>query len=66
MKVVFCNILRGGGGNDLVEANRGKKHRNIKVEKVLRQIENENEDNDVIDLLNYDEFDEVKESIHQI
>ena len=25
LKVVFCNILRGGGGNDLVEANRGKK-----------------------------------------
>ena len=66
LKVVFCNILRGGGGNDLVEANRGKKNRNVKIENVLRQIEKENEEDEVIDLLNYDGFDEVEEGTHQI
>ena len=36
LKVVLCNILKGGGGNELVEENRGVKHRNIKIEKVNR------------------------------
>ena len=65
MKVVFCNILRGGGGNNLVEENRGKKYSNVKIEKVLRELENADEENQIVDLLNYDGFDE-EEGIHQI
>ena len=62
----FCNILRGGGGNDLVEENRGKKHSNIKIEKVLRELENENKENQVVNLLNYDGFDDEEEGIYPI
>ena len=32
LKVVLCNILKGNGGNDLVEENRELKGRAIKIE----------------------------------
>ena len=35
LKVVLCNILKGGGGNDLVEENRGVKHYDIKIETIV-------------------------------
>jgi len=36
LKVVFCNILKGGGRNDLVEEVRGVKQRNVKVKSIIR------------------------------
>ena len=49
LKVVLCNILRGNGGNDKVEEYRGVKHRDIKIENVIKEIqtENDNTQNDV-------------------
>ena len=39
LKIVLCNILRGNGGNDKVEEFRGNKHRKIKIEQVIRELE---------------------------
>ena len=49
LKLVFYNILKGGGGNDLVEEARGVKNRGMKVESILREIQG-NLDDEVIDL----------------
>ena len=38
LHIVFCNILWGGGGNDLVKENRGKKERKVKIEQVLNEL----------------------------
>ena len=40
LKVILCNILRGEGGNDKVEEIRGVKHRQINIEKVIRELDN--------------------------
>ena len=55
LNVVLCNILRGEGGNDLVEENRGMKKANIKIEKGIREIEKEKSTQQV-DLLDFDGF----------
>ena len=41
LRVVFCNILRGGGGIDLVEENRGAQNNKVQIETVLCEIEEE-------------------------
>ena len=56
LKVVFCNILRGNGGNDLVEEYRGKEGRKIKIENILKEMNATDDANKVIDLNNHDEF----------
>ena len=66
LRVVFCNILNGNGGNDLVEENRGEKNRSIKLEKVMRDLEKANTNNDVITLHDYDGFSEEDEGFAQI
>ena len=56
LKVVFCNILRSNGGNDLVEEYRGKEGKKIKIEDILREM-GENETNeDHTDLHNHEGF----------
>ena len=49
LKVVFCNILKGGGRNDLVEEARGVKHRDVKVESIIREMQ-DNIDDEVVEL----------------
>ena len=44
LKVVLCNILRGNGGNDKVEEYRGVKHRDVKIENVIKEIQTQNND----------------------
>ena len=66
LRVVFCNILNGNGANDLVEENRGEKNRSIKLEKVMRDLEKANTNNDVITLHDYDGFSEEDEGFAQI
>ena len=39
LKVVLCNLLRDKGWNSMVEENRGMKHRGIKIETVLKEIQ---------------------------
>ena len=39
LKVVFCNILKDGGGNYLVEETRGVKNRNVKVKLIIREMQ---------------------------
>ena len=56
LKVVFCNILRGGGGNDLVEEYRGKENRKIKVENILKFMRSSGDADNVVDLNNLDAF----------
>ena len=53
LKNVLCNIIEAKGGNDLVESKRGKKFENIKIEDILKNIRDD-EDN-TIDLLEVDE-----------
>ena len=67
LRVVFCNILKANGGNDLVEDNRGVKKRNVKLEHVLKDIERDNMTNDQrIDLQNFDGFRDEEEGVAQI
>ena len=54
LKVVFCNILRGYGSNDLVEDHRGVEGRKIKIEKVLNEL-SKNTNDDVITNLTEDD-----------
>ena len=53
LKNVLCNIIEAKGGNDLAESKRGKKFENIKIEDILKNI-HDDEDNP-IDLLGLDE-----------
>lgn len=39
LRVALCNILKGGGTNDLVKENYGVKRKEIKIEKTIREIE---------------------------
>ena len=59
LKNVLCNITEAKGDNDLVESKRGKKFDGIKIEDILKKI-NEN-DNSPIDLLGVDD-DELGET----
>ena len=56
LKVIFCNILRGNGGNDLVEKYGGKEGKKVKIEKKLNEMNANDDDNKVIDLNDHDEF----------
>ena len=56
LKVVFCNILRGNGGNYLVEEYRGKEGRKFKIENILKDMKGSDDANTVIDLNNHDVF----------
>ena len=49
LNVLFYNILKGGGGNYLVKEERGVKHRNVKVESIIREMQ-DNLDDEVVDL----------------
>ena len=53
LKVVLCNILRGKGGNTLVEENRGLSGKNIKIESTLRLLEKDIE-KETVDLHNFE------------
>ena len=68
LRVVFCNILKANGGNDLVEDNRGAKKRNVKLEDVLKDIERENmtDHDETVDLQNFDGFTDEEEGGAQI
>ena len=62
IKVVLCNILKGHGGNDMVEENRGTKGTMIKIESTIRELEKDN-DNDVIDYNSFQvEMNEIAEN----
>ena len=39
LQVIIWNVSRGGGENNLVKENREVKHNKIKIEKILREIE---------------------------
>ena len=41
LKPVLYNILEAGSGNKLVESRRGKTVDNIKVEDVIKKIQND-------------------------
>ena len=41
IKVVLCNILKGGGGNILVEEARGVKYRNVKIREMQGSLDDE-------------------------
>ena len=60
LKVVLCNILKGNGGNDLVEDTWGKKGQSIKIETILKEL-NDNSGGDTIDLRGLDTNDEQEE-----
>ena len=45
LKPVLCNILEANGSNDLVECKRGKKYDNIKMEEIMRDMEDSNSEN---------------------
>ena len=53
LKVVLCNILRGNGGNDKVEEYRGVKHRDVKIENVITEIQAQQHAEDPDLLVNY-------------
>ena len=61
LKPVLCNIIEANGANDLVESKRGVKHQKIKVEHIIRSMEqdDENVENDLLgdELLVEDEED---------
>ena len=38
LKNVLCNIIEAKGGNDLVEAKRGKEYANIKIKDILKKF----------------------------
>ena len=48
----MCNITEAKGGNDLVESKRGKTFNGIKIEDILKKINED--DNSPIDLLGVD------------
>ena len=52
LKVVLCNILKAGGKNTMVEENRGVNGRGVKIEHVIKELENGTEDS-VVDLRNF-------------
>ena len=59
LRIVLCNILRGNGGNDQVEEYRGVKHRKVKIENVIRELE---QGGDLVNdnlSVNYNEFNAV-------
>ena len=66
LRVVFCNILRGDGSNDLVKENRGKKNRNMKLEAIIKEIKRDTDDCETINLQDYNGFAEEEEGIAQI
>ena len=58
--IVLCNILKGNGCNDCVEDNRGKQGKQIKIKRIIRELENDKED-EVIDLRTFQISRERKE-----
>lgn len=56
LKVVFCNILRSNGGNDLVEEYRGKEGKKIKIEKIIKDMNDAIDTHDDIDLNDHEGF----------
>ena len=50
LKPVLCNIIEANGANDLVESKRGIKHKNLKLEDVIRKMEQQNK-TETVDLL---------------
>ena len=66
LRVVFCNILQGGGGNGMVAENRGVQNNKVKIEKVLRKIEKVESQKNTVNLHNYDGFDDEEEGINHI
>ena len=50
LKPVLCNILEANGANDLVESKRGIKHKNLKLEDVIKKMEQQN-DTESVNLL---------------
>ena len=65
--VVFCNILKANGRNNLVEDYRSTKKSKVKLEDVLKDIEtNDVINNVVINLQNFDGFTDEEEGVAQI
>lgn len=62
LKPVLCNIVEANNANDLVESKRGVKHKNIKVEDILRLMQQDDK-NEVIDILIDDMVVEDKEDV---
>ena len=59
LKIVLCNILWGEGGNNDVEDNRGVKHRAVKIETAIRELEKDN-NNSILDLeRHYDKINRI-------
>ena len=63
LNVVLCNILKGNGGNDLVEDTQGKKGKGIKIEQILKELggNNDEEDDGETDVHDYEYNDEQNE-----
>ena len=53
LRVVLCNILKGKGGNTLVEEDRGLSGKNIKIESTIRVLEKDIE-KETVDLNNFE------------
>ena len=56
LKVVFCNVLQSNGGNDLVEEYRGKEEKKIRIEKILKDMDDNIETHNDIDLHDHEGF----------
>ena len=65
LKPVLCNIIEANCGNDLMESKRGVKHRNIKIEDVIRTMQKD-DGNEVIDLLGDDLVVEDEKEANEI
>ena len=69
LQTVLCNILKGGGGNNHVEKNRGVSGRKIKIEKEILELRECNKI-EVIDLRNFETSiynnDDENEIFHEI
>lgn len=66
IKLVLYNILEAKGGNDFVEMRRDKKYENIKVEDIILQIQNEDENgenNSLTDIIALDIEDNLDETV---
>lgn len=64
LKPVVCNIVKGKGGNELVEGKRGARQNSIKMEDVILKLQKENDDtNNILHAVESLENEDVDEEI---
>ena len=65
LRVVLCNILKGKGGNTLVEEDRGLSGKNIKIESTIRVLE-KNIDKETVDFNNFEKENSYDNHVNEI